>query len=168
MRGVYRFFCAFCTMVAQKHKTKHTNSFFKMLQKLFPARLGPALTNLCLYFSALDFLETGEIGGLVQPYLQMLLLVGIRVHEHAQASEIVFISKYRTCARGREDNILITPCVNILRWCSIFFILTFLHAFFRVPNGQTITVEVLLSLPMNLKVHLHFPVLQMARLREEF
>lgn len=46
-----------------------------------------------------------------------------------------------------------------------FLNLTFLHTFFCVPNGQTITVQVLLSLPMNLKVHLHLPVLQMAWLR---
>lgn len=44
-------------------------------------------------------------------------------------------------------------------------VLTFLHAFLRVPNGQPVTIQVLLSLPVNFKVHLHLPVLQMAGLK---
>lgn len=35
----------------------------------------------------------------VWAYLQMFLLIGIRVHKHPKASEIVHVSKYRTCER---------------------------------------------------------------------
>lgn len=42
--------------------------------------------------------------------------------------------------------------------------LTLLCAFLGVPNGQPVAIQVLLSLPVNFKVHLHLPVFQMAGL----
>lgn len=42
--------------------------------------------------------------------------------------------------------------------------LTLLYAFLGVPNGQPVAIQVLLSLPVNFKVHLHLPVFQMAGL----
>ena len=62
-------------------------------------------------------------------YLQMLLLVGIRVHKHTQASEVVHISKHRACKgikiqRNYKNNSLkgVTYGGRYILWRSPFCI----------------------------------------------
>lgn len=58
---------------------------------------GLDLPSLICMLSA--FCLQGELCSLVETYLQMFLLVGIRVHKHAEAGKVVHISKHGTFKR---------------------------------------------------------------------
>lgn len=145
VRGVYLFFCA----CLQKDAGKNTEPFYKAFgqgRACFKAVVTPP--------------HRLNLSRAVAAYLEVLLLVRIRVHKHTQTSKVVHISEDRTCKTTQTQGISTTagtpgPAA-----------LTFLHAFLAVPNGQTITVQVLLSLTVNFEVHLHLPVFQMTRLEK--
>jgi len=62
---------------------------------------------------------------------------------------------------------LVTTCSQqlILPTTGVACLPTDLHALFGEPEGQAVTMEVLLALPVDFKLHLELPVPQVAGLR---
>ena len=99
-------------------------------------------------------------------YLQVLLLVRVRIHKHTQTREVILVPKHRTCEEhtdlfhlvGSADVVVaITEHVSWVKDCVSVRSLngsTVLHAFLVVPNSQAIPVQILLALAVNLEVDL--------------
>lgn len=79
VRGVYLFFCACLQMVAQKNT-----------KQLFTYICQSCRPNTPFHF------PLSPTTRVTPAYLQLFLLIGISVHKHTQASEVVHISKHRT------------------------------------------------------------------------
>lgn len=96
------------------------------------------------------------------PHLTVLVLVGVRVHKDAEASEEVQVSEHGACREGSErcricphprgPQLIVPPTTWVV-------LPTDLHALLGQPEGQAVTMEVLLALPVDFKLHLELPVL---------
>ena len=89
-------------------------------------------------------------------YLKVFFLIGVRVHKYTQPCEKVLIPKHRTYTMTEMH---LYSCIALYLHSGIsvgttLWDSTFLHALLGVPNCQSIPIQILLALAMNLKVHL--------------
>lgn len=79
--------------------TKEHKALLQVFSKVFVCDLHSSST--LLYFCQ----NMWNVSGAASAYLKVFLLIRIRVHKHSQASEVVHISKYRTCERIKTRRI---------------------------------------------------------------